>query len=220
MCAAGLVARAQAPSIRSIHLVPRLTIESAVGITNQIQYTNRLSGVDWITLTNVLVTQSPYRFVDADAPQDVARFYRVVGLGTTNPSSPAGMVLIPAGPFVMGDCMIPSDGRPNELPLHTVHVSAFHMDQTEVTLSLWDSVYTWALTNNYTFESGAQGKASNHPVHSVSWFQAVKWCNARSEMERRVPAYYTDVACTTVYRSRLECALCSVGSRLSIADGG
>ena len=39
-----------------------------------------------------------------------------------------------------------------------------------------------------------------HPVQSVDWFDAVKWCNARSEMEGLTPVYYTDTGFTTVYK--------------------
>ena len=39
------------------------------------------------------------------------------------------MVAIPGGTFTMGR----SDGRPNELPEHTVDVKPFKMDKTEVT---------------------------------------------------------------------------------------
>ncbi len=35
----------------------------------------------------------------------------------------------------------------------------------------------------------------------IYWWDMVKWCNARSEMEGRVPAYYTDLAQTEVFRS-------------------
>jgi formylglycine-generating enzyme required for sulfatase activity len=35
----------------------------------------------------------------------------------------------------------------------------------------------------------------------VDWYDVVKWCNARSEMEGRTPAYYTSAEQTTVYRS-------------------
>jgi formylglycine-generating enzyme required for sulfatase activity len=75
------------------------------------------------------------------------------------------------------------------------------MDKYEVTKALWDEVRTWALTNGYTFDNGGSGKATNHPVHTVNWWDVVKWCNARSEREGRVPAYYTSAAQTTVYRS-------------------
>jgi hypothetical protein len=33
------------------------------------------------------------------------------------------------------------------------------------------------------------GKASNHPVQTVSWWDVVKWCNARSEKEGLTPVY-------------------------------
>jgi formylglycine-generating enzyme required for sulfatase activity len=114
-------------------------------------------------------------------------------------SSLSGMVLIPAGAFTMGDTF--SEGLGNELPLHTVEVSAFYLDKTEVTKGLWDEVYNWAKGHGYSFDNPGWGQDADHPVDSVTWYDAVKWCNARSEMEGRVPAYYTDVTRTTVYRS-------------------
>ena len=49
---------------------------------------------------------------------------------------------------------------------------------------------------------GFMGKARpNHPVQTVNWYDCVKWCNARSEMEGRTPAYYTSAAQTAVYRT-------------------
>ena len=44
------------------------------------------------------------------------------------------------------------------------------------------------------------GKASNHPVQTIDWYDVVKWCNARSEMEGRTPAYYTSALLVVVYR--------------------
>ena len=41
------------------------------------------------------------------------------------------MALIPAGDFVMGDTF--AEGSADELTLHTNTLSAFYMDQTEVT---------------------------------------------------------------------------------------
>ena len=129
----------------------------------------------------------------------VPMFYRVRGTPPpTNPPAPAGMVLIPAGPFTMGDNL---DGVTSALPLHTNQISAFYMDKYEVTKALWDEVRVWANTHGYTFDNAGSGKATNHPVHTVSWYDVVKWCNARSEKESRVSAYYTSAAQTTVYRT-------------------
>jgi formylglycine-generating enzyme required for sulfatase activity len=38
-------------------------------------------------------------------------------------------------------------------------------------------------------------------VQSVSWYDVVKWLNARSEKEGRTPVYYTDAGQSTVYRT-------------------
>jgi len=116
---------------------------------------------------------------------------------------PAIMALIPAGSFTMGDCMVPSEGYGYETPLHSVYVSGFYMDRYEVTYSQWQRVYYWAITNGYNFDNAGAGKAANHPVQMVDWYDCVKWCNARSEMEGRTPAYYTNSAQTTVYRTGL-----------------
>ena len=75
------------------------------------------------------------------------------------------------------------------------------MGKYEVTKAQWDEVYQWAITNGYVFDFGASGKAADHPVKQVTWYDAVKWCNARSEKEGLVPAYYTSAGLTAVYRS-------------------
>src|ERR1019366_5203736 len=140
----------------------------------------------------------PYLFVDAAAPPAPYRFYRVAAFYQTNNPGPPGMALIPAGSFTMGDSL---DGDTSALPLHTVYISAFYMDKYDVTKALWDEVYNWAITNGYSFNYGAQGKATNHPAQSLTWYDAVKWCNARSEKENKTPAYYTDAGLSVPYRS-------------------
>ena len=197
---AAMSAHGGAPVITDTALAPRFTIQSDLGVTNQIQYSADLSQTNWVVLTNLLVTQSPYWFVDVDAPPAPRRFYRVLALGTNSPVPP-GMALIPAGSFTMGNCMDSSEGWSEELPLHAVYVSAFCMEKHEVTKSLWDMVYQWAITNGYSFDHAGSGKAANHPVQTIDWYDCVKWCNARSEQEGRTPAYYTSAAQTTVYRS-------------------
>ncbi|MBE7504522.1 MAG: SUMF1/EgtB/PvdO family nonheme iron enzyme [Verrucomicrobiales bacterium] len=97
------------------------------------------------------------------------------------------MVLIPAGTFQMGGNL--NDGGPDELPVHSVYVSSFFMDRSEVSRSLYDEVYQWATNHNYAFERLGLGEAGHHPVQGITWFDAMKWCNARSEKEGRTPAY-------------------------------
>jgi formylglycine-generating enzyme required for sulfatase activity len=111
---------------------------------------------------------------------------------------PSGMALIPAGSFTMGDSL---DGYSPALPLHAVYVSAFYIDKYEVTKALWDNVYNWGITHGYSFDNAGSDKAATHPVQTVSWYDCVKWCNARSEKEGRTPAYYTDAGLSVRYRS-------------------
>ena len=98
------------------------------------------------------------------------------------------------------------------------------MDRYEVTKALWDEVYQLGDRRTATVSSmRALGKASNHPVQSMTWYDAVKWCNARSEKEGRVPAYYTDAGQTMRVSERAgECAerLGELEQRVSVADGG
>jgi len=77
-----------------------------------------------------------------------------------------------------------------EAPTNAVYVNAFFMDQYEVTKEFWDSVMAWALENGYRFDNIGYSKAANHPVHTVNWYDAVKWCNARSQKEGLTPCYY------------------------------
>jgi formylglycine-generating enzyme required for sulfatase activity len=97
----------------------------------------------------------------------------------------------------MGDSL---DGLSNAVPVSTT-VSAFCMDVNEVSFSQWQSVYSWATSNGYSFDDGGAGKGANHPVQTVNWYDVVKWCNARSEQAGRTPVYYTDDAQTAVYKT-------------------
>jgi uncharacterized repeat protein (TIGR02543 family) len=97
-----------------------------------------------------------------------------------------GLSLIPAGSFTMGRTSGDTD---TDAPPVTVNVSQFYMGKYEVTKSLWDEVRTWALANGYTDLAAGAGKAANHPVQTVSWWDVIKWCNARSQKEGLTPCY-------------------------------
>ena len=109
------------------------------------------------------------------------------------------MARIPAGAFEMGDAF--NEGETDERPVHTVTVSTFYIGRNEVTKALWDDVRAWALGHGYSFENAGDATGGTHPVHTVSWHDVVKWCNARSEMERLDPCYYTSGGDASVYRT-------------------
>lgn len=77
------------PAITNLVLVPSLTIESDLGVTNQILFSTALATNEWSVLTNLLVTGSPYRFFDLSAPHAPQRFYRVVQTSTNTPPGAA-----------------------------------------------------------------------------------------------------------------------------------
>lgn len=123
--------------------------------------------------------------------------------------APAGFAYIPAGSFQMGDSF--SEGSTNERPVHSVYLSGFYMGRTEVTYAQWQEVYNWAVANNYSFDNAGAGKAANHPVHTVSWYDVVKWCNAASEREGLAPVYRTGDG--SVYRTGQLAPVIAYGNR-------
>jgi formylglycine-generating enzyme required for sulfatase activity len=101
-----------------------------------------------------------------------------------------GMVLIPAGSFVMGACTnVGQESISDAVPQHTVSVSAFYMDKYEVTSNLWREVYMWATNKGYAFANVGLGKGGTHPVHTVNWYDCIAWCNARSVRDGFTPCY-------------------------------
>jgi len=108
------------------------------------------------------------------------------------------LALIPGGSFAMGDAF--ADFGSDEVPFHIATVSAFYMDRTKVPKVLWDIVYSSATNNGYGFAANVgRGKAPTHPVQVVSWYDAVKWCNARSQLEGLTPCYHTNQGLMGVY---------------------
>ena len=116
----------------------------------------------------------------------IQKFYRLIS---------SGMALIPAGEFTMGDTL---DGESDAIPTN-VYVSAFYMDVNLVSYSQWQSVYGYATNHGYGFTYTGAGKAANHPVVYVDWYDVVKWSNARSQQAGLTPVYYTNAGLTQVY---------------------
>jgi len=75
------------------------------------------------------------------------------------------------------------------------------MDVYEVTKALWDDVRAYNDGNGYTYSYTGAALSISHPVGGVNWFDAAKWCNARSQRDGLMPVYYTDEALTTIYKT-------------------
>ncbi len=97
-----------------------------------------------------------------------------------------GFVLIPAARYSIGRLQGDSD---SDAPPVSVKLSDFHIQKMETTQAQWDEVRAWALNHGYADLAAGAGKAADHPVYGVSWYDVVKWCNARSEMDGLTPCY-------------------------------
>jgi sulfatase modifying factor 1 len=143
-----------------------------------------------VTITPEMISGSGKLLVPASGSQ---QFYRMkIRL--------PDMALIPQGAFTMGNS-VDEDPFTWDAPTRTVTLDAFYMDKYEVTKAEWDVVRTWGLSNGYTDLSEGAGKADDHPVNTISWFDMVKWCNARSQKEGLTPVYYADDAQATIYKT-------------------
>ncbi len=103
--------------------------------------------------------------------------------------SDAGMTFapIPGGTYQMGNLI--GDSNIADAGTVTVTLSPYYMAVHPTTKAQWDTVRTWAATNGYTNLAAGAGKASNHPVQMVKWYDVVKWANAASEKEGLKPCY-------------------------------
>jgi formylglycine-generating enzyme required for sulfatase activity len=101
----------------------------------------------------------------------------------------AGMTFapIPGGTYQMGNVI--GDADIIDAGTVTVTLSPYYMAAQLTTKAQWDTVRTWAIANGYTDLAAGEGKASNHPVHTVTWYDVVKWANAASEKEGLTPCY-------------------------------
>jgi len=86
------------------------------------------------------------------------------------------MIRIQGGTFQMGS----NDGDNDEKPVHKVTVSGFYMSKFEVT----QKQYSEVMGTNPSFFKG-----DKLPVDSVSWYDAVVFCNKLSIRSGLTPAY-------------------------------
>ena len=108
--------------------------------------------------------------------------------GRTSIMSEAGIFApIPGGTYQMGNLI--GDSDITNAGTVSVTLSPYYMAVNDTTKAQWDTVRTWAATNGYTDLATGEGKASNHPVQTVQWYDVVKWANAASEKEGLTPCY-------------------------------
>lgn len=159
---------------------------------------------------------------------------QTVAVGLTSPTgysiSPASktvavyrnyreMVSVPGGTFTQ---------KPTSGNTFSHAITGFKMAKYEVTYDLWHAVYQWAIANGYYFaNAGREGQdgtdgaaptsAKYEPVTMINWRDAIVWCNAYSQMEGKIPVYYSDAGFTTAINDSRDD---SYGSTTNVAEGG
>jgi len=164
----------------------------AIAADYVLQSSTNLASTNWVFATDAVPAIYGSQTAVTVANNSAARFFRLILVLTTTAD---GMASIPAGSFTIGDTL---DGESDAIPTN-IYLSAFYMDTNLVSLSQWQGVYSYATSHAYGFEHAGAGKAGNHPVLTVDWYDCVKWCNARSQQAGLNPVYYTDSGLTQVY---------------------
>jgi formylglycine-generating enzyme required for sulfatase activity len=161
------------------------------GTNGVLQSATDLVSPNWLSATDAFPVNYGSQIAVSVTNVPSARFFRL----SLVPPTADGMALIPAGPFTMGDTL---DSLGDAFPTK-IYVSAFYMEVNLVSYIQWQTVFNWARTNGYGFDDVGSGKASNHPVQTVNWYDVVKWSNARSQQASLTPVYYVDAGLTQVY---------------------
>ena len=99
-------------------------------------------------------------------------------------AKPAAKAAVPAN-----FCRVEGGKLPASSELGAVAVSTFYIGKYPVRWSEFVEVRNWAAAHGYYSGQAGSGGRDNYPVTNVNWFQALKWCNARSEMESKTPVY-------------------------------
>ncbi len=98
--------------------------------------------------------------------------------------APEGMVLIPAGEFMMGS--LSGEGHDHEHPQHRVYVDAFYMDRYEVTVGQYKRFLSATGHRSLPDWVSEYSRTADCPVVGVSWDDAVayaRWAGKRLPTE-------------------------------------
>lgn len=164
---------------------------TTTGTNAVLQSTFTLDSPDWVPTTDTFPVDNGSQITVSVTNSLSGRFFRLLLV----PPTTDGMTLVPAGSFVIGDTL---DGLTDAVPTN-VYVSAFYMDTNLVSYGQWHIIYSYATNQGYGFDNSGSSKATDQPVQTVSWYDCVKWCNARSQQAGLTPVYYTDTNLTQLY---------------------
>lgn len=112
---------------------------------------------------------------------------------------PESSAIVPAGIFEMGSPPTENGHGSNETLHPVIFANPLLVEKTETTWAGWNAARAHAARFGYhdlpAGRNGSNGDGSGtHPVTEVSWWDALKWCNLRSESEGLPPVYFTSAA--------------------------
>src|SRR5204863_5366805 len=173
LLAAGPRVSAQTLPAMNLQLYAGLSITGAVGTVYSVEYVTDLALTNaWRCLTFLQLPATNYLWFDPTASATVQRFYRA-----TQFNAPSNLAFIPPGTFRMGSPTNEPARSLDEGPQTAVTISrGFWMGKYEVT----QREYLAVLGSN---PSAFRGD-TNHPVDSVSWFNATNYCSKLTQRER------------------------------------
>jgi len=169
------------------------------------------NAANWVTLTNVTMSGSPFIFCDLAAGGS-QQFYQAVQQTTSDNPNPQLLVWIPPGTFMMGSPSTEQTRFYYENPQTQVTISqGFWMSKYEVT----QGEYQVVMGRNPGFFTGDLSM----PVEGMSWLDATNYCWKLTQQEnvaRRLPVGY-------VYRLPTEaeweyCCRAGTTTRFSYGD--
>lgn len=159
-----------APASLSLELIAKLTLNGTIGRFYFVEWSDSPQG-PWTVWTNVGIGPQGVTLLDLN-PGSNTRFYRTISNSLTGPP---GFVWIPPGNFVMGSPITESGRADREVEHFVVIDHGFFMGDHEVT----QGEYQVVVGRN---PSGTIG--TNLPVESVSWNDAVGYCERLTFQER------------------------------------
>jgi formylglycine-generating enzyme required for sulfatase activity len=95
------------------------------------------------------------------------------------------MVLIPGGTFTMGSPKEELNSSEDERPQHQVTIKPFCFGKYPVTQAQWQAIAALPQVNLELKPNPSRFKGANRPVESVSWRDAVEFCDRLSNHTQR-----------------------------------
>ena len=141
---------------------------SPIGSTTAMQ--NVTPGAAWL---------AGHRFAGGASEDSVKEWVDGLELDFGNSEEVENMALINGGTFKMGSPEGEAERDADEI-MHSVTVDSFYMDEKELTQSEYQSV----MGNNPSENVG-----DDMPVENVTWYDAIEYCNKRSQAEGLTPCY-------------------------------